>query len=64
MGLNFIEMADEIEALFGIKTDVVAMSSIKPEYLQSCKKEYYICLKEKPSMFITSLKNFIANFIS
>lgn len=24
MGLNFIKMADEIEALFGIKTDVGA----------------------------------------
>ncbi len=39
MGLNFIEMADEIEALFGIKTDVVPMRSIKPEYLQYVKKD-------------------------
>ena len=39
MGLNFIEMADEIEALFGIKTDVVPLRSIKPEYLQHVKKE-------------------------
>lgn len=39
MGLNFIAMADEIEALFGIKTDVVPMRSIKPEYLQDVKKD-------------------------
>lgn len=39
MGLNFIEMADEIEDLFGIKTDVVPMRSIKPEYLQYVKKD-------------------------
>ena len=39
MGLNFIEMADEIEDLFGVKTDVVPMRSIKPEYLQYVKKD-------------------------
>jgi hypothetical protein len=39
MGLNFIAMADEIEALFGIKTDVVPMRSIKPEYLEFVKKD-------------------------
>lgn len=39
MGLNFIEMADEIEALFGIKTDVVPMRSIKPEYMGYVKKD-------------------------
>jgi predicted nucleotidyltransferase len=39
MGLNFIEMADEIEALFGIKTDVVPMRSIKAEYLPYVKKD-------------------------
>jgi predicted nucleotidyltransferase len=39
MGLNFIEMADEIEALFGIKTDVVPFRSIKPEYLQYVKND-------------------------
>lgn len=39
MGLNFIKMADEIEALFGIKTDVVPIRSIKPEYLQYVKKD-------------------------
>ncbi len=31
MGLNFIEMADEIEDLFGIKTDVVPLRSIKAQ---------------------------------
>ena len=39
MGLNFIAMANEIEDLFGIKTDVVPMRSIKPEYLQYVKKD-------------------------
>jgi predicted nucleotidyltransferase len=39
MGLNFIEMADEIESLLGIKTDVVPIRSIKPEYLQYVKKD-------------------------
>lgn len=39
MGLNFIAMADEIESLFGIKTDVVTKRSIKAEYLQSVEKD-------------------------
>ena len=39
MGLDFIAMADEIEDLFGMKTDVVPMRSIKPEYLQYVKKD-------------------------
>ena len=39
MGLNFIAMADEIEDLFGIKTDVIPIRSIKPEYLQYVKKD-------------------------
>ena len=39
MGLNFVAMADEIENLFGIKTDVVPMRSIKPEYLQYVKND-------------------------
>lgn len=30
MGLNFIKMADEMEALFGIKTDVVTIRYRKP----------------------------------
>jgi len=39
MGLNFIAMADEIENLFGIKTDVVPKRSIKPEHLQYVEKD-------------------------
>ena len=39
MGLSFIAMADEIEALFGIKTDVVPKRSIKSEYLSSVEKD-------------------------
>jgi predicted nucleotidyltransferase len=39
MGLSFVAMADEIESLFGIKTDVVPKRSIKPEYLHSVEKD-------------------------
>ena len=39
MGLNFIAMADEIEDLFGIKTDVVPKRSIKPEFLHNVEKD-------------------------
>lgn len=39
MGLNFVAMADEIEAFFGIKTDVVTKRSIKPEYMQFIEKD-------------------------
>jgi predicted nucleotidyltransferase len=39
MGLNFVAMADEIENLFGIKTDVVPKRSIKPEYLHNVEKD-------------------------
>jgi predicted nucleotidyltransferase len=39
MGLNFVAMADEIEALFGIKTDVVPARSIKTEYLPFVEKD-------------------------
>ena len=39
MGLNFVAMADEIESLLGIKTDVIPMRSIKPEYLHQIEKE-------------------------
>ena len=47
MGLNFIAMADEIEELFGIKTDVVPMRSIKPEYLQYVKR-FSVCIAGNP----------------
>ena len=39
MGLSFVVMADEIESLFGIKTDVVPIRSLKPEYLKQIGKE-------------------------
>jgi hypothetical protein len=39
MGLNFVQMADEIEDLFGRKTDVVPLRSIKPQYLESVQRE-------------------------
>lgn len=39
MGLNFVQMADEIEALFGTKTDVVPKRAIKPQYLQYVEKD-------------------------
>jgi predicted nucleotidyltransferase len=39
MGLNFVQMADEIENLFGKKTDVVPLRSIKPQYLESVQKD-------------------------
>jgi len=39
MGLSFVAMADEIEALFGIKTDVVPKRSIKPKYLAGVEKD-------------------------
>ena len=38
MGLIFIAMADEIEDLLGIKTDVVSRRSIKPKYLQNVER--------------------------
>ena len=39
MGLNFVDMADEIESLFGIKTDVVPKRAIKPDYLPFVEKD-------------------------
>ncbi len=39
MGLNFVAMAEEIEVLFGTKTDVVPTRSIKPEYLPFVEKD-------------------------
>lgn len=39
MGMNFIEMADEIEDLLGKKTDVVSKRSIKPQYLPYVEKD-------------------------
>ncbi len=39
MGLSFVAMAEEIEALLGTKTDVVPSRSIKPEYLPFVEKD-------------------------
>jgi len=39
MGLNFVALANEIEALLGKKTDVVPLRSIKPQYLSSVQKD-------------------------
>jgi predicted nucleotidyltransferase len=39
MGLNFVAMADDIEDLFGKKTDVVPLRSIKPQYLQFVQRD-------------------------
>lgn len=39
MGLSFVAMADEIETILGIKTDVVPLRSIKAEYLPLLEKD-------------------------
>lgn len=39
MGLSFVSLADEIESILGMKTDVVPLRSIKPEYLQGVKRD-------------------------
>ena len=39
MGLSFVAMADEIEAILGIKTDVIPLRSVKPEYLPYIEKD-------------------------
>ncbi len=39
MGLSFVAMADEIEAILGIKTDVIPIRSIKPEFLPGIEKD-------------------------
>lgn len=39
MGLSFVAMRDEIETILGMKTDVVAMRSIKPGYLPYIEKD-------------------------
>jgi predicted nucleotidyltransferase len=50
MGLNFVAMADEIEDLFGKKTDVVPLRSIKPQYLHLFKE--ILCMPERKSSTI------------
>jgi predicted nucleotidyltransferase len=44
MGLNFVAMANEIEDLLGIKTDVVPKRSIKVEYLPSIERDIVIVI--------------------
>jgi len=39
MGLKFVAMADEIEGLFGIKTDVVPKRAIKTKFLPYIEKD-------------------------
>ena len=39
MGLSFVAMADEIEAVLGRKTDVIPFRSIKPEFLTEIEKD-------------------------
>jgi uncharacterized protein len=39
MGLSFVAMANEIESLLGIKTDVVPLRSIKEAYRASVEKD-------------------------
>ena len=39
MGLNFVAMANEIEELLGIKTDVVSRGGIKTKYLPYVEKD-------------------------
>jgi uncharacterized protein len=39
MGLNFVAMADELEELLGIKTDVVSKNGIKAKYLPFVEKD-------------------------
>ena len=39
MGLSFVAMANEIEALFGVKVDVVLKRSIKADYLQYVERD-------------------------
>jgi predicted nucleotidyltransferase len=39
MGLSFVAMADEIEAILEIKTDVIPIRCIKPEYSPGIEKD-------------------------
>lgn len=39
MGLNFVAMADEIEELLGIKTDVVPLQSLANSFFQEVEKD-------------------------
>ena len=71
LGLNFIAMADEIEELLGIKTDVVSRRSIKPKYLQSAEKDMVYVGEETfgiagifyPQRSCIRIKNFKSHFL-
>lgn len=39
MGLSFVALAEEIEGILGVKTDVVLKRSIKSDYLPSVEKD-------------------------
>ena len=39
MGLSFVAMASEIEAIFNVKVDVVPKRSIKPEFLPYVERD-------------------------
>jgi uncharacterized protein len=38
VGLEFIELANELEKLLGIKVDLVSKNGIKPRYFESVKE--------------------------
>lgn len=39
IGIQFIDMADEIEAFLGIKTDVITKNSLKSNYYEHIKQD-------------------------
>jgi uncharacterized protein len=39
MGIDFFDMADEIETYLGIKTDVASKNGIKPRYFEFIKPD-------------------------
>ena len=39
VGLEFIELAFELEALLGLKVDLVSKNGIKPRYLEAVKED-------------------------
>lgn len=39
IGIQFIDLADEIEACLGIRTDVITKNSLKPNYFEHIKED-------------------------
>jgi predicted nucleotidyltransferase len=39
IGIQFIDMADEIEACLGIKTDIITKNSLKSNYYEHIKQD-------------------------